>query len=224
MRIQSTLLLIVIPFILFSQVKDEVDQNNQLHLNFGVEYRITPVYKSNVNRLSDAAFYTNTDMQNSGLSLNIGIEYNILKNLSVELLGSLRRDLLIINPSRNINDFSQSDTEKRIMFGYHLKLYYYFKVFRKGEVYIGVGISLLNRNSEYSTEEIFFDSAGNVDRIEPRNGNFKYSAYRFFTGYRFNRSRISIGIYSATNTPYFNDSVNLIIPHLTYTYNFLKLM
>ncbi|WP_299532401.1 hypothetical protein [Ulvibacterium sp.] len=216
------LLLLIAPLLACSQRKNEVDYGGQFHLNLGTEYRITPIYNVNVLGLSDSAFFTNLDRQNSGFSFKIGLELFVIKNFSIGLVGSLRYDLLVNEPPDSIDDFSQTVGERRLMLGYHLNLSYYFKLFRKGEAFIGGGISLLNRNSDYTTQEVFFDEVGNITRTETRTGNYKFSANKLLIGYNIKRSKICLGIYLTRESPYFQESPTFIIPFIGYNYNIAK--
>ncbi len=214
--------LVLIPFFLFSQNDLEVDRKGQLLFSLGAEYRITPIYKVDLSTFSDGGFYTNIDKQNSGISGHIGLEWFMLDNISFEFEGSLRHDLLVNKPPTAFNDFEQEEAEKKLMIGYHLGLNYYFQVFKKGEVFIGGGISLLNRNSNYETEQVFFDQQGNITGTETRAGDYKFTAFKTFIGYKLNKNRISLGVYIAKNTPYFEGSTTFIIPNISYKYTFAK--
>ena len=216
-------LLSIVPFFVCSQTKDEVDYGGNFRLHLGTEYRVTPIYNENVVGLSDEAFFTNLDRQNSGFSFEIGLESFVIKNFSIGFIGSLRHDILINEPPDSIDDFSQNASERRLMLGYHLNLNYYFKLFQKGEVFIGAGISLLNRNSDYRTQEVFFDEEGNITRTETRMGNYRFSANKLFIGYNIKRSKISLGIYLTRKSPYFKESTTFVIPHIGYKYNLAKL-
>lgn len=216
-----TLFLSILPFFTYSQIKNEVD-HGQLRLNLGTEYRITPIYNVNVVGLSDEAFFTNLDRQNSGFSFGIGLELFLIKNFSVGLIGSIRHDILVNEAPDSINDFSQTVSEKRLMLGYHLNLNYYFKLFKKGEAFVGGGISLLNRNSDYITQEVFFNEEGNIIATETRMGNYKFSANKLLVGYNLKRSKISLGIYLTRKSPYFKESATFIIPQIEYRYNLAK--
>jgi len=220
---KATLLLLIAPLFLFSQKNDEVGRKGQLLFNLGIEYRITPIYKASAFDLSDGAFFTNLDRQNSGFGINIGLELFAFKNFSIGFMGSLRHDLLVNEPPTGINDFSQTVAERRLMLGYHLNFNYYFKLFKKGEAFIGAGISLLNRNSDYTTQEVFFDGEGNIIRTETRTGDYKFSANKLSIGYSINKSKISLGIYLTRKSSYFKESTTFIIPHIGYKYNLAKL-
>ncbi|WP_425235807.1 hypothetical protein [Ulvibacterium sp.] len=216
-----TLFLSIVPFFAYSQIGNEVD-HCQLRLNLGTEYRITPIYNVNVVGLNEAAFFTNLDRQNSGFSFGIGLELFLIKNFSVGLIGSLRHDILVNETPDSIDDFSQTVSEKRLMLGYHLNLNYYFKLFKKGEAFVGGGVSLLNRNSDYTTQEVFFNEEGNITGTETRMGNYKFSANNLFVGYNIKRSKISLGIYLTRKSPYFKESATFIVPHIGYEYNLAK--
>ncbi|MEL7270670.1 MAG: hypothetical protein AAGL34_13945 [Bacteroidota bacterium] len=206
-----------------AQNTKEVGQKGQLLFNLGPELRVTPVYSTDVTILSDEASFTNIDQQNSGLSLNLGLEYFLTKNLSINYTASLRYDLLFFPRTDGTQDLAASDGNQKIFMGHHFNLTYYLNLFKKGQLFVEGGLSLLNRNSDFSIEQRFFDSEGTFIGTGILTSDYKYSTTRFSVGYRRNRSRLSLGIYITGQTPYFTESTSFLIPHIGYRYSLAML-
>ncbi len=164
----------------------------RFHLNIGPEYRITPIYDVAV-PATEAALYTNTDKQNSGMGLNLDLEYFITDKLSLGLINSFRYDLVIAYSREITAEFGVEAADYNVLMDYHLYLAYYFKVFGRGEFFINAGVSLLNRNSDFSVKEPVRNSDGELIGMELYIGDYHYSANRLSLGYRKERGKIVLG-------------------------------
>ena len=109
------------------------------------------------------------------------------------------------------------------MFGYHFNLNYHFQVFQKGELLVGAGLSLLNRNSEYVRTESILNEEGEIVGSNSSLENYNFSANKIFVGYGKDRSKIMLGIYISRNTKYFDEKTTFILPFISYSFNLLKL-
>lgn len=198
----------------------DLERKGKFFFNVGPEFRITPTYK--LNEYSTEARFTNPDLQNSGVALNIGVDYYFTDNFSLGFKTSFRYDL--INSQEIINNLGQgiSSTEKGLLIGYHFRLNYHFKVFKKGDLLVSAGVSLLNRNSEYTFVETFIDNNGQVTTASSLT-NYAYSANKISVGYGNGRSKLMLGIYITGNSGYFVKSTTFIVPFINYSFDFGKL-
>ncbi len=219
MIIRIFVALLIFSTSLNSQTNTEAGLKDQLHLYLGGEYRITPIHGMTDSNRTDASFFTNMDRQNSGLGLVAGAEYFLFEKISAGLTGSIRYDDIIFKPPTDIRDFSQDVEQKNMLFGYHLDINYHFKLFKRGCSFISAGYSLLNRNSDYNTQRIFYNGQGDIIERQDVSGDYKYSAIKLSLGYRLNRSKFSLGIYSTRRTPYYEGSNSFIVPHVNYKYS-----
>lgn len=202
-----------------------VAQNNSreknFFLNLGAEFRITPIYKPQDQ--SVATYFINTDLQNSGPVLNIGIDYYFTQNFSVGVKNSVRYDLITTHIDKTGSGGGTAETERGLMFGYHFNLNYHFQIFKKGDLLVNTGLSLLNRNSEYARTESIFNEEGEVIGSTISIDNYNFSANRISIGYGKGKSKIMIGIYISRNTKYFEAKTTFIVPFLNYSFDVAKL-
>ncbi|WP_421806033.1 hypothetical protein [Flagellimonas sp.] len=213
MKMRLLLLLILLPTYLMSQ---ETFRDKSFFLNFGTEFRITPIYRNGDQSITTN--FINPDLQNSGPAINIGVDYYFTQNFSAGFKTSIRYDLI----TTNIDGLS-SNTERGLLFGYHFNLNYHFQIFTKGDLLVDLGLSLLNRNSEYTRNETVFNEEGDVVASNTYMDNYNFSANKISLGYAKGRSRIMTGIYISRNTKYFEDKTTFIIPHISFTYRLAKL-
>ncbi|WP_318310760.1 hypothetical protein [Flagellimonas crocea] len=213
MKNHTLLLLFLLPLYLAAQ--DDSRAKN-FFLNLGAEYRITPIHKSGDQAL--ATNFINPDLQNSGPALNFGVDYYVTQNFSAGFKTSFRYDLITTRI-----DNTASETERGLMFGYHFNLNYHFQVFQKGELLVGAGLSLLNRNSEYLRTESILNEEGEVVGSNSSLDNYNFSANKIFVGYGKGRSKIMLGIYISRNTKYFDKKTTFILPFISYSFNLVKL-
>ena len=207
----------ILPLQIVAQ-QDELSKKGLFYINLGPEYRITPVYSIQNSSLSDESAYTNVDKQNAGLAINLGIEYFIGNNFSIGFSNSFRYDLVISEFTDN-PDFSViNKADYKILFDYHFFLSYYFKVFKKGDIFVTAGTSLMNRNTDFSVKQVTEDGNG----IGFFLSDYHYSANKLSIGYANNGKEFFIGTYIAKQTPYFNENVLFFLPHVGITFDISK--
>lgn len=196
-----------------------VAQNNSreknFFLNLGAEFRITPIHKSGDQAV--ATNFINPDLQNSGPVLNIGLDYFFTQNFSVGFKNSVRYDLITTHI-----DETSSETERGLMFGYHFGFNYHFQIFKKGDLLVNAGLSLLNRKSEYARTEPIFNEEGDVVGSKTSMDNYNFSANKISVGYGKGKSKIMMGIYISRNTKYFEGKATFMVPFISYSIDIAK--
>lgn len=210
---KSLIFLFLLPLYLVAQ---DSSREKNFFFNLGAEFRITPIY--NPEDQSVATNFINPDLQNSGPVLNIGIDYYFIHNLSLGFMSSIRYDIITTHV-----DETASNTERGLMFGYHFNLNYHFQVFKKGDLLVGAGLSLLNRNSEYARTRPIMNEEGEAIDSTTSIDNYNFSANRISIGYGKGKSKIMMGIYISRNTKYFEGKTTFIVPFLSYSFNIVKL-
>jgi hypothetical protein len=202
----------------FSQIEE---RKGKLFFKVGSEYRITPLpYDSSKldNRIS-----ADIDAQNSGVAFHYGFDYFITKNLSIGFNNSFRYDVLI----RQINDIDADNgvqkTDKTLIVGGHFYLDYHVKVFKNSELFARIGRSVLNGGTEYMRKTSYYDNDGNVVAYSYVNEDFLFFSANFAIGYKREKVEILIGMYTSTQTNYFNESESFKIPYINFTYTIGKL-
>lgn len=206
-------LLLILPSCIIAQYNS---REKNFFLNLGAEYRITPIHKSGDQAI--ATNFINPDLQNVGPVLNIGVDYYFTQNFSVGFKTSVRYNLITTHI-----DETSSETERGLMFGYHFGLNYHFQVFKKGDLLVNAGLSLLNRNSEYARSEPNFNEEGEVVDSTTSIENYNFSANNISVGYGKGKSKIMMGIYISRNTKYFDGKTTFIVPFLSYSFDVAKL-
>ncbi|MGN7512783.1 MAG: hypothetical protein ACTHOM_00305 [Allomuricauda sp.] len=212
MKKHTPLILFLLPLYLIAQ---NITREKNFFFNLGTEFRITPIHKSGDQAV--ATNFINPDLQNSGPVLNIGVDYYFTQNFSAGFKTSVRYDLI----TTYINE-TVSETERGLMFGYHFNLNYHFQIFKKGDLLVGAGISLLNRNSEYARTESIFNDEGQAVASNTYMDNYNFSANKIFVGYGNGRSKITTGIYITRDTKYFEGKTTFIIPFISYSIDIAK--
>jgi hypothetical protein len=210
--------LLVLPSICFTQ---EIERKGNFFFNVGPEFRITPTYK--LNQFSNEAGFTNPDLQNSGVAINIGADYYIINNLSVGFKTSFRHDLITSQDVLGSVNQGVSNSKKGLLIGYHFNLNYHFQIFKKGDLLVSAGVSLLNRNSEFTLVESIRDNNGQVVGTTSTLTNYAYSANKISVGYGNGRSKFMLGIYITKNSGYFIESTTFTVPFVNYSFDFGKL-
>jgi hypothetical protein len=208
----------ILPSFCFAQ---NLERKGKFFFNVGPEYRITPIYK--LNNYSSKAFYTNVDMQNSGVSLNLGVNYYITENLSFGFKNSFRYDLITLQDNVDFSGSGISNSVKGVLIGYHFGLIYHFQVFKKGDLLVSAGVSLLNRNSEFSVQEQVFDDNGQLLGTVSSLVDYKYSANKLSLGYANGKSKLMVGLYITRNSGYFEETTTFMVPFVNYSFDFGKL-
>ena len=97
------------------------------------------------------------------------------------------------------------------------------KLFKKGEFYANAGISLLNRNSDFSTKETFYNEDGSVLATNIIILDYHYSANKLVLGYKNGRGKLALGLYVTKSTSYFDETTRFIVPFVGYSFDFGKL-
>jgi hypothetical protein len=210
----------ILPSLCFTQ---NLERKGKFFFNIGPEYRITPVYDANSSILSNDAFYTNPDLQNSGIAFNLGVDYYITNNLSMGFNNSFRYDIITTQSTQTSTGQGVSVSKKGLLIGYHFKMIYHFQVFRKGDLLVSAGFSLLNRNSEFTIEKPIYDDNGQLLGTINSLVDYKYSAYKISLGYGNKKSKLMLGLYITGNSGYFEKSTTFMVPFISYSFDFGKL-
>lgn len=213
MKIVKLTLLLIVPFFLTAQETIGVDKNS-LQFLIGTEYRITPIYGSAT--LSENAYFTNMDAQNSGIALNLGLEYGIARNLTVGFSNGFRYDMVIAQRPESNKAINVEAIDYKLIVDYHIYLAYYYKVFPKGDIFVSAGLSLLNTNTDFSIKKV--DEYGEGFYIS----DFSFFSNRISIGFQSSKSRIYLGMNLSRTTDYFEETTSFIIPHIGFTYNLAK--
>lgn len=199
----------------------DLERKGKFFFNVGPEYRITPFYK--LNNYSKEASYTNVDMQNSGISINVGVDYYVTNNLSIGFHNSFRYDLITSIDTQIGSDSEISNSKRGLLVGYHFRLVYHFQVFKRGDLLVGAGISLLNRNSEFTIREQLFNENGELVGTITSLADYKYGANKLSVGYANGKSKIMLGMYITRTSGYFEETTTFMIPFINYSFDFGKL-
>lgn len=194
------------------------NRKGKLFLGVGLEYRITPKYNGAATSLNNV--YTEIDIQNTGAAFNYNLSYFALKNLSLNFEHSARYNFLMYN--RDVSAGAKI-AEKTLIMDYNFYVDYYFPINEKSQLFARVGISLFNRGTNHSSETLVYDSNGNAVGQMVNSGTFQYEPMIYAVGYSRDKLKLIAGIYTSSETPYFQSSNNLTIPYLKLTYSLLKL-
>ena len=170
----------------FAQNDDfRTGRRGKLFFSVGTEYRITPLPTNDGVGKNPLASYTNSDRQNSGATIFYNLDYFVTKKLSLGFSHSFRYALLNYSDTFDIEgNFGQIKADYTLMMGYHFYLDYHFKVFKKAELFARVGISLINRNSQFTLKETFFDSQGNIFIIHGSRLFYDMQPKNYAIGYK----------------------------------------
>lgn len=225
------LIVIVILAIGLSSYSQDFDRKGKLFINIGPEYRITPFTNNSVLDTDSGYFdptvagsYTNADTQNSGFALNYSLDYYITKNLSIGLGHSFRYALLNSQPY-SPKEIGPTKTTYRLMMDYHVYADYHVKVFREGELFVRLGISLLNRNSSFQLKETHYDDNGNYLGTSYSRVDYAYESINVALGYKKKKVELMAGFYIDGESEYFTDmglSRTYYIPYLKFNFNVCK--
>ncbi len=205
--------------------ENRIDRKGRFYFSLGPEYRITPFYKFSPTTRNARNFsaYTNIDKQNSGTAVKLDIEYFITKKLGLGFSNSFRYDL-VISEFTNIDGLSGvKEADYKLLFDYNIYLTYYFKVFSKGEFFVNAGVSLMNRNSEFSVKEPIVDQTGTIVGEIYTIADFNYFANRISIGYKNKIGKIFLGIYTTQLTPYFDVNTRFNVPFIGCSFDIGKL-
>ncbi|MHA7829712.1 MAG: hypothetical protein ACX93O_01340 [Flagellimonas sp.] len=219
MKTRTLLFLFVIPIYLTAQ---DNSRAKNFFLNAGAEFRITPIHKSGDQAI--ATYFISPDSHNVGPVLNFGVDYYFTQNFSLGLKTSVRyNSTTTFIDETALGGETISETERRLIFGYHIGLIYHFQVFKKGDLLVSAGLSLLNRNSEYVRTESIFNEEGEVVDTTSSMDNYNLSANKLSVGYVKGKSKLMMGIYISRNTKYIEEKTTFIIPFLSFSFDIAKL-
>lgn len=194
------------------------NRKGKLFFGVGSEYRITPKYNGAATSLNNV--YTEIDIQNTGAAFNYNLSYFALKNLSLNFEHSVRYNFLMYD--RDVSAGAKK-AEKTLIMDYNFYIDYYFPINEKSQLFARVGISLFNRGTNYSGETLVYDSNGAVVGHLINSGTFQYEPMIFAVGYSRDKLKLIAGVYTSSETPYFQSSNSLTIPYLKLTYTLFKL-
>ena len=206
-----------------SQKQDSNFENrkNNLFFSVGSEYRITPIRGS-----SESPLITNyilaIDAQNSGAAFYYALDYYFTKNITLGFSHSIRYDVILNDANNIFSDFGAESAQRGLIFGYHFYLDYHFKIFENSELFLRVGKSLLNRGTDFTTKNTFGEIDSN-NLVLYSTSDFSYEPWNFAIGYKKQRFSLIGGIYSSSNTEYFQETKSFIIPYFSLKYNIGKL-
>jgi hypothetical protein len=219
---KSLIILLFLPFtFVFAQDVDFREQRKgKLFFSVGTEYRITPLPTNKVGDIPENQ--TNSDIQNSGAAIYYGLNFYATENLSIGFSHSFRYTLLNYNTDIDEN-FGQKKADNALMLGYHFYLDYHVKVFKEAELFARIGISLINRNSDYTYKETVFDNDGNIIGNWNSHTNYNMQPKNFAIGFKKNKFEAMIGMYATNDPPYFTESVMYMIPYINLNYTIGKL-
>ena len=209
----------------YSQSKDKSfyieERKKNLFFSIGSEYRITPIY-SPLESILLTNYVLAVDAQNSGAAINYSLDYFITKNLALGFSHSIRYDV-ILNDANNISsDFGAESAQRGLIFGYHFYLDYHLKAFKNSELFLRLGKSLLNRGTDFTSKSTFsVEGFGDITTF--LTSDFAYEPWNFAIGYKKQRFSLIGGIYSSSNTEYFQETKSFIIPYFSLRYNLGKL-
>lgn len=222
------LISIISIFSLFSfHANSQNQQGNKgaLLIDLGLEYRVTPIYNATNAGYNKISSYVNIDKQNSGPAINVGFEYYILNNLSLGFINSMRYDMVVSPvPETTNEDMSIEKSIYGLLLDYHFNLAYYLKLKNDSKVFISLGWSFFNRNSDFTVTENLYDQNNELAGIGQYIDSYEYSGSSLFLGYSKNNIKIKTGAYFSTTTSYFDEgNPNFIIPTIGITYTLFRL-
>ncbi|SDQ10885.1 hypothetical protein [Flagellimonas zhangzhouensis] len=213
------LILFILPYSILAQNNS---REKSFFFNLGAEFRITPIHNSGDQAM--ATVFVSPDSQNAGPVLNLGVEYYFTKNFSLGFISSIRYDFLTTPIETTVpSDGTYSKIERGLLFGYNFNLNYRFAVFKKGDLLVGAGWSLLNRNSEYVRTEPIYNEEGQQIDSNTFIDNYNFSANRVSIGYGKGKSKLTMGMYISRNTKYFSEKTTFMIPFMSYSFDVVKL-
>lgn len=197
------------------------NRKEKLFFKLGSDYRITPIYKGN--KIKENTLRTSIDSQSSGAAFFYGVEFFPGKNWSLNFDHSFHYTLFYLESFYgDPKDLGGEASVNQLFYDFHFFINYYIKIFKESEVFLRVGKSMLNRNSNYTTNEALYDDNGNFIIGISSQGNFNFSPYNFGLGYKKNKVEVLLGIYSTSNTPYLV-SEPFIIPYFNLAYTIGKM-
>ncbi|MCG2429693.1 hypothetical protein [Aequorivita xiaoshiensis] len=197
------------------------DRKGKLFFKAGSDYRITPIYDGI--KLKEDILRTSIDSQNSGAAIFYGVEFFPWKNLSINFNHSFHYTLFYLESfDGSEDDLGGEASVNELFYDFHFFINYYFKIFDESEIFIRLGKSMMNRNSNYTTNEALYDDNGNLAIGISSQGNFNFSPYNAGLGFKKNKVEVLLGIYSTSITPYLVGE-DFIIPYFNLAYTIGKM-
>ena len=199
------------------------ERSRKFQITSGVEYRITPF---NFKKQDDGIIFSpikanyNRDSQLAGLSLNIGLDYFINKNMTIGLVQSFRYDQIFYQSSFNDEHGKTQLPVYGVILDTELQTKYYFTLKNNDKIFINLGYSFMNQNTDYSTT---YNPDGNGEGSITQDF-FKFNAYKIGVGYQYKNLELGIGTYIIENSDTFSDYGDSAfgIPFLKLNYNISK--
>lgn len=203
----------------FSQNSYDIDQRKgKLFFSLGTELRPVPFRSKNAVYNSRFSMASNGDAQSSGMAFSYSFDFFINKNLAIGFSQSVRYDLITVPLDEITDSFGVRPANNDLIFDYHLYLDYHFKIFKNSEIFARIGISFLNRGTEFVSKRSFFDNNGNLMFSRLNSMDAAYEPGNFALGYKKNKTSLMIGMYSSTISEYLVGST-YIIPYVGFRYN-----
>ncbi len=193
------------------------NRKGKLFLKSELEYRLTPIadFGPSFNGLRG---FRERDAQLSGMAIGYTLNYFVTKNLSLNFGQSFRQEV-----STYVVDFTTNTTattgRKSIFIDYHFSLDYYFPVNKDTDFFLRVGLSNLNRGSDYSVTKYY--PVGNYWGTGVYNSNL--DAINYAIGYRKKRIDLTLGLYSAKESEYSPEPDNIKVIYCKLSYSLHKL-
>lgn len=201
----------------------DIDQRKgKLFFAVGAQYRITPFYQG-PSFASSLVAPVNRDMQTSGSVLNLSLDYFITRDFSIGFTNGYRYDMVTNIGANTEGALDFEAAEKTLITSLHFYADYHFKVFKDSELFARVGRSLMNQGTNYIERESFFNNNGEVVGVLLSDSDLGYAAYNFALGYKKNKINVIAGIYTTSNTEFFDENVDFFVPYLEFKYTFGKL-
>lgn len=198
---------------------DLEERQGTLFFKLSSEYRITPFFRPQ--QPSPIGLLIELNEQNSGAAFNYAFDWFATKNLSLGFSHSLRYDHILRG---NIDTFGSEDLVAAdingILMDFHLYAQYHFKVFKKSELFLQLGGSLLNVGSSFEAGRGLLEDNGNFTFITFEDENANFYAVNIGLGWKKKRIAIMGGVYTSRDTVYFTgDQSGLSVPYVRFSYN-----
>ncbi|WP_299128089.1 hypothetical protein [uncultured Winogradskyella sp.] len=194
------------------------NRKGQLFFKVSSEYRITPLPYDAPN-----TFPVSLDLQSSGVAFAYTLDYFVLKNLSLGFSNSLRYSYIGADFTQIEGVSGSAPSNRGLIFGFHLYADYHFKIFKKSELFLRLGKSLLNRGTEINTKEPFFDNEGNLIVVIGSAFDAAYEPWNFGIGWKKRKLELMLGFYTSSNSEFFDVPEEFIVPYFKFSYNLGRL-
>lgn len=198
-------------------------QSNSIEILGGIEYRITPIYNYS-DGVYENSVLTSIDPHLSGNSINYQINYKIKRlNLAIGFGQSFRYDFKFYDNSIMVGDeFQQHNPIEGFIVDNHFVVTKYIKINKKLDIQTQIGISLMNRNTEYA-ETVVNNQNTPFENSYMHTMNYNFTGYQLNVGINNNKLSGNIGIYYTDNHNFNDLNENpIIIPFLKFQYKIFK--